>query len=109
MLSAVYRFLLYFLLSRLAQDVNGIFAPSIIFSLASSSFILCFSAYQLLDDVSFVFAVKVLLLLCYEMKQVVITCYYGDRLIESVGAAFLYAFNYIAINVFLLLVEFSFV
>ncbi|XP_053963546.1 odorant receptor 85b-like [Anastrepha ludens] len=67
----------------LAHDVNAIFAASIIFSLTSSSFILCFSAYQLLGDVSFIFALKVLLLLCYEMKQVVITCYYGDRLMES--------------------------
>ncbi|CAD7014844.1 unnamed protein product [Ceratitis capitata] len=67
----------------LAQDVNSIFAPSIVFSLASSSFILCFSAYQLLEDVSFIFALKVLLLLGYEMKQVVITCYYGDKLMDS--------------------------
>ncbi|XP_017465587.1 PREDICTED: putative odorant receptor 85d [Rhagoletis zephyria] len=80
----------------LAQDVNDIFAPSIIFSLASSSFILCFSAYQLLGDVSFVFGAKVLLLLCYEMKQVVITCYYGDKLIESSSRVFdvLYAHDW---------------
>ncbi|XP_018803913.1 PREDICTED: putative odorant receptor 92a [Bactrocera latifrons] len=80
----------------IAKDVNSIFAPSILFSLASSSFILCFSAYQLLDDVSFVFALKVFLLLGYEMKQVVITCYYGDKLMDSSANLFtaVYAHNW---------------
>ncbi|XP_014103608.3 putative odorant receptor 92a [Bactrocera oleae] len=80
----------------LAHNVNSIFAPSILFSLASSSFILCFSAYQLLDDVSFIFVLKVFLLLCYEMKQVVITCYYGDKLMDSSANLFtaVYAHNW---------------
>nr|QKN21160.1 odorant receptor [Zeugodacus cucurbitae] len=80
----------------LAHDVNSTFAPTILFSLASSSFILCFSAYQLLDDVSFIFALKVLLLLGYEMKQVVITCYYGDKLMDSSANLFnaVYAHNW---------------
>ncbi|XP_075165044.1 odorant receptor 85b-like [Haematobia irritans] len=67
---------------ELARKINSIFGPSIIFSVMSSSFILCLVTYQMLDDVPMSTIFKSFTLLIYESKQVVITCYLGQKVME---------------------------
>uniref|UniRef100_A0A1I8Q8I8 Odorant receptor n=2 Tax=Stomoxys calcitrans TaxID=35570 RepID=A0A1I8Q8I8_STOCA len=67
---------------ELAKEVNRIFGPSIIFSVMSSSFILCLVTYQMLDDVPYFTILKSFILLLYESKQVIITCYMGQKIME---------------------------
>ncbi|XP_075167920.1 odorant receptor 85b-like [Haematobia irritans] len=68
----------------LAKNINTIFGPSIIFSVMSSSFTLCLVTYQMLDDVPISTVLKSLVLLMYESKQVVITCYMAQKVMEHV-------------------------
>ncbi|XP_061386198.1 putative odorant receptor 85d [Musca vetustissima] len=75
-------------ITDLANEINRIFALSIIFSVMSSSFTLCLVAYQMLDDVSMFTIVKAFILLLYESKQVIITCYVGQKLKECVSTKF---------------------
>ncbi|XP_061387641.1 putative odorant receptor 85d [Musca vetustissima] len=83
-------------ITDLANEINRIFALSIIFSVMSSSFTLCLVAYQMLDDVSMFTIVKAFILLLYESKQVIITCYVGQKLKEcsSLVNASLYAHSW---------------
>ncbi|XP_055837703.1 putative odorant receptor 92a [Episyrphus balteatus] len=67
---------------RLAEKLNIVFTPSVLFSLLSSSLIICFTGFQLLGELSLFIVVKAIFLLAYELKQVAITCFLGDKLIE---------------------------
>ncbi|XP_055844547.1 putative odorant receptor 92a [Episyrphus balteatus] len=69
-------------LLRLAEKLNVVFTPSVLFSLLSSSLIICFAGFQLLGDLSLFIITKSVILLAYELKQVAITCFLGDKLIE---------------------------
>ncbi|XP_073845431.1 odorant receptor 85c-like [Musca autumnalis] len=72
----------HLMITDLANETNNLFGLSIIFSVMSSSFTLCLVAYQMLDDVSMLTIVKSFILLLYESKQVIITCYIGQKLKE---------------------------
>ncbi|XP_055919517.1 putative odorant receptor 92a, partial [Eupeodes corollae] len=66
----------------LAEKLNSVFTPSVLFSLLSSSLIICFTGFQLLGEITLFIVVKAIFLLAYELKQVAITCFLGDKLIE---------------------------
>ncbi|XP_005179301.1 putative odorant receptor 92a [Musca domestica] len=79
----------HLIVTNVANEIN-------IFSVMSSSFTLCLVAYQMLDDVSIFTIVKAFILLLYESKQVIITCYIGQKLKEcsSLVNASLYAHSW---------------
>ncbi|XP_055844558.1 odorant receptor 67c-like [Episyrphus balteatus] len=66
----------------LAKKLNTVFIPSVLLSLFSSSLILCFTGFQLLGEITFLIVIQAIFLLAYELKQVFIMCYLGDKMIE---------------------------
>ncbi|XP_037941919.1 odorant receptor 85f-like [Teleopsis dalmanni] len=76
------------ILLRLVKKIDGIFSPSVLLSLMSSSFILCFTTFRLLNEKSLLLVSLSILILGFEMKEVVIICYIGNLLMDNSSKMF---------------------
>lgn len=72
---------------RVSEELNSIFSPSILFNFLASSLIICLVGFQATAGVAPLDFFKYLLFLLASLLQILLICYFGNMLIDSVITA----------------------
>lgn len=88
-------------ISRIIDDLNTVFNASIFYNFLSSSLMICLIGFQITVKVNTFDLFKYFIFLITSLSQIFMTCYFGEKLIDSVkNSLFLFCFNILFINLF---------
>jgi gustatory receptor len=70
-------------LATCVEEFQNIFSPSFVFEFIASSFIICFTAFQLSTSTNYINMLFNILFCIFSMNQIFILCFFGQMLIDA--------------------------